>query len=541
MMPARPVDGRSQVEPQSPPGLDRRAEEHRMNGAEALIRTLLNGGVDVCFTNPGTSEMHFVSALDRVDGMRAILVLYECVATGAADGYWRMADKPASTLLHLGPGLANGLSNIHNARKASSGIVNIIGEHASWHLKYDAPLASDIAGLARPLSHWVRSSANSHEVAKDASAAILEARQARIASLILPGDSAWEESDGPVATPKPTQSGNGAPGPVDHAAKALLSGESSILIIGGRSIRGRALELAGRIAGKTGATLATPFFSSRVERGAGRVPTFRIPYYVAPALEALKGFGHFVTVETREPLSFFAYPGKPSLLKPEGALVHDTCAPGGDGLATLEALADAVGARASDAVHQPRVENILPTGKLDPAAIAQILAVLIPENAIVVDESVTTGRESIAVTAGAAPHDWLQNMGGSIGYGMPVSTGAAVACPDRRVISLNGDGSAMYTIQSLWTQAREGLNVTSLVFSNRAYKILQVEFAGVGAGQPGPKAQSMMSLENPSLDFVALAKGMGVPAVRVETCEELVRALEAYQREPGPNLIDVTL
>ncbi len=511
-----------------------------MNGAESLVRTLVAGGVDVCFTNPGTSEMHFVAALDRVEEMRSILVLFEGIATGAADGYFRMTDKPASTLLHLAPGLANAQANIHNAKKASSGMLNIIGEHASWHLKHDAPLTADIEGLARPFSHWIKTSANSKAIAQDAVRAIQESRKSRIASLILPGDTAWEEGTGPAATPDSTPAPRTS-GAVEQAARALMSNEKKIMILGGRALRGKALEIAGRIAGKTGAVLATQFFSSRVERGAGRVPTYRIPYFVDPALAALKDFRHFVTVETREPVSFFAYPNKPSLLKPEGAQVHEVCPPGDDSLAALEALAEAVGAKASDAPHQERTSDGLPSGKITPQAIAQILAVLIPENAIIVDESLTTGRESIGVTAGASPHDWLQNMGGSIGFGIPVATGCGVACPDRRVINLEGDGSAMYTIQGLWTQAREQLPVTTMIFANRAYQILRTEFAGVGAGAPGPRAAAMMSLENPTMDFVAMSRSMGVPAVRAETCEDLIRAFKAYIAEPGPNLIEVVL
>lgn len=512
-----------------------------MNGAESLVRSLVGSGVDTCFANPGTSEMHFVSALDRVDGMRSILVLHETVATGAADGYWRMADRPAANLLHLGPGLANGLSNIHNARKAASGMVNIIGEHASWHLQHDAPLASDIEGLARPLSHWVKTSPGSQSIGTDAAQAVLQARQSQIASLILPGDTAW--NDGGVvaeALALPTTSGFDEKS-IDAAVRALKSGEPTMLIIGGRAIRGKALEIAGRIAGKTGAKLAMQFFSSRIERGAGRVPTYRIPYFVDAALDALKSFKHIVTIETKEPVSFFAYPNKPSLMKADGTFVHQVCNPGGDGLAALEALAEAVGAKASDARHQERAETALPSGPLNQQSIAHILSALIPENAIVVDESVTTGRESFALTAGAAPHDWLQNMGGSIGFGLPVATGAAVATPDRRVISLSGDGCAMYTLQSLWTQAREALDVTTLVFSNRAYQILRVEFAGVGAGAPGAKASAMMSLDNPPLDFLALAKGMGVPGTRVTDCSELIAAMKRVLKEPGPHLIDVML
>jgi len=512
-----------------------------MNGAESLVRTLVASGVDTCFANPGTSEMHFVSALDRTDGMRSILVLYECVGTGAADGYWRMAGKPASTLLHLGPGLANGLSNIHNARKASSGMVNVIGEHATWHLEFDAPLSSDIEGLARPLSDWVRTSRGAQAIGADAAEAVSVARQSKIASLILPGDTAWNAGGQETKAADVSEAANVDPGAVEAAARALQSGEKAMIIIGGQSISGRALELAGQIAGKTGATLATQFFSARTERGAGRVPAFRIPYAVDAALAALREYRQIITVETREPVSFFAYPGKPSQMKNPDAKVTELSPRGVHGLAALEALANAVGAKPSDARHQPRAQEGVPAGPLNPSTIAQVLSAVIPENAIVVDESVTTGRESFALTAGARPHDWLQNMGGSIGYGIPVATGAAVACPDRQVICLSGDGCAMYTLQGLWTQARESLNVITLVFANRAYQILRQEFAGVGAGLPGEKAAAMLSLENPSLDFVALAKGMGVPAVRVETSEALASAIENRIGEAGPFLIEVAL
>ena len=174
-----------------------------MNGAESLVRTLVAGGVDVCFSNPGTSEMHFVAALDRVEGMRCVLGLFEGVVTGAADGYFRMKGTPASTLLHLGPGLANGLANLHNAKKANSGIVNIVGQHATHHIGYNAPLTSDIEGLARPMSAWVRTSPDAKSVSADGAAAIAAARSAppQIATLILPADTAWNEADGIAAGP----------------------------------------------------------------------------------------------------------------------------------------------------------------------------------------------------------------------------------------------------------------------------------------------------------------------------------------------------
>jgi acetolactate synthase-1/2/3 large subunit len=514
-----------------------------MNGAESLVRTLLAGGVDHCFTNPGTSEMHFVAALDRVPQMRCILGLFEGVVTGAADGFYRMSGRPASVLLHLGPGLANGLANLHNARRARSGIINIVGEHATWHLAHDAPLTSDIEGLARPLSHVMRTTKDAGSVGADTAAIIAVAREhpGKIATLILPGDSAWNEGAN-IATPPPVPS-PAAPdaGAIEAAARVLAGGEPTLLILAGRALRADALHLAGRIAARTGCRIAGQFFSARIERGAGRVAVERIPYAVDAALAFLSPFRHLILVETGEPVAFFAYPGKPSLLKPEGCALHPLTRPEEDSLAALEQLAEALGAKRTEARLQSRGDATRPTGPLTPQSIAQALAALIPENAILVDESITTGRETYALTADAAPHDTLQNMGGSIGFGTPVATGAAIACPDRKVICLEGDGSAMYTLQSLWTQAREGLDVTTIIFANRTYEILKGEYAGVGAGVPGARARSMLEIDRPVLDFVALARGMGVAATSVTDSDEFCTALARAVANPGPHLVEVVL
>ncbi|PPQ40538.1 acetolactate synthase-1/2/3 large subunit [Rhodoblastus acidophilus] len=513
-----------------------------MNGAQSLVKTLLAQGVDMCFANPGTSEMHFLAALDN-PAMRSVLCLFEGVATGAADGYFRMNDTPASTLLHLGPGLANGLANVHNARKAGSGMVNVVGDHATSHLKYDAPLASDLDGLARPYSHWLRRADGPHTIATDVARATTAARKGRIATLILPGDASWGEAGDPPDCPIETPVFHAPkPGRVDAVAKIFKNPEGPILVIlGGRACQGEGLKLAGKLAAATGCRLATQFFTGRIARGAGRTPLERIPYFVAPALEFLKDFRHIVTVETGEPVAFFSYPDSPSLLKPESCDVHGLAEKDEDGAAGLDMLLDALGARTVAPKRQERIETPVPSGKLDPQTIALALAAALPENAIVVDESLTTGRNAAGFTLGAAPHDMLQNMGGSIGFSTPVATGAALACPDRRVISMTGDGSAMYTIQSLWTQARENLNVTTIIFANRAYQILKAEYANMGFPELGPRAAAMMEIDRPTLDFVALAKGMGVPGLKVASAEAFFRALQKSCAEPGPMLIEVCL
>ncbi|MBW4332117.1 acetolactate synthase large subunit [Stakelama sp. CBK3Z-3] len=515
-----------------------------MNGAESLVTTLVDQGVDICFANPGTSEMHFLSALDNPK-MKSVLCLFEGVCTGAADGWYRMTDKPASTLLHLGPGLANGLANIHNAKRASSGMVNIVGEHSLKHLSYDPPLTSDIEGLARPLSYWVRRADSSTTIAWDAATAVAEASShpGKIATLILPGDTAWKNA-GEAVLPPARPSGRNAPDQarVDQVAKVLRSGEPVLMILGNKATRGRALELAGKVAAGTGCRLGSQFFTARIERGAGRVPLERIPYAVAGGQAFLKDFRHIVTVETKEPVAFFSYPDKPSLLKAPGTTVHSLVEPDEDSVAGFEMLIDALGLKDTAPVLQERVETPPPSGALNPESIANALAAALPENCILVDESLTTGRQTMGFTMGALPHDLINNMGGSIGYGTPVATGAALACPDRRTFCMVGDGSAMYTIQSLWTQAREGLPVTTIIFANNQYAILKAEYSNMGAGEaPGPQAMSMIDIDRPTIDWVAMAKSMGVPGVSVDTAHDFHSAMVRSAGEPGPSLIEVKL
>ena len=509
-----------------------------MNGAESLVRTLVAGGVEVCFTNPGTSEMHFVAALDRVDGMRPVLCLFEGVATGAVDGYARMAEKPASTLLHLGPGLANGLANLHNAHRARSPIVNIVGEHATYHRALDAPLTADIEGLARQYSAWLRTSTDSRRVAADGAEAIAAARDAPgIATLILPADTAWNEGGEVAATPAPRARPKVSDEALREAVAALRSGEPAMLYVGDRTLRARGLALAHGIAAATGARLLAPMSNPRVERGRGRHPIDRLPYPVDMGLATLAEVKHLVLVGAKPPVAFFAYPGKPGKIAPEGCRIHALATLADDQMDALERLADAVGAPAVPPREPSRPE--LPRGDLSPESIGLALGALIPEGAVICDESVTTGRNFFAATQGAAPHDWLQLTGGSIGLGIPLATGAAAACPDRKVIGLQADGSGLYTAQGLWTQARENLDVLTLIWANRSYAILKAELANVGAQNPGRKALDMLSLDDPPIDWVHLARGFGVEARRVEDLDGFVAAVRAGLSRRGPFLVEV--
>jgi len=514
-----------------------------MNGAESLVRTLVNGGVDVCFTNPGTSEMHFVAALDKVDGMNCFLCLFEGVASGAADGYARMTGTPASTLLHLGPGLGNAVANLHNAKKANSPMVNIIGEHATYHVEYDAPLTADIEGIARPVSHWVKTSPSAKTVAADGAAAIAAAMMppGQIASLILPANTAWDEADAPAETPAAPARSKVDEKTIENMSAVLRSGEPTLLMMTGQSLYQHGLDLAGRIAATTGAKLMAQGSNQRLQRGAGIVPLNRVPYPVDQALDVLAPYQNIILIGAKPPIAFFAYPNKPSELHPEGCKIHRLAELEEDQIDALERLADAVGAKPGSAQVQAAFRPDMASGELNPESIAAVLGNLLPEGAIISDESVTTGRGFYPLTAGAPPHDWLNNMGGSIGLGMPLATGAAVACPDRKVICLEGDGSGMYTLQALWTQARYNLDVTTVVFANRAYRILQGELANVGAENPGRKALDMLDLSRPDLDWVKMANGMGVEATKVTDCEGLQRALTAGLASSSPYLIEVML
>jgi acetolactate synthase I/II/III large subunit len=516
-----------------------------MNGAESLVRTLVAEDVNVCFTNPGTSEMHFVAALDRIPGMRCVLGLFEGVVTGAADGYYRIAGKPASTLLHLGPGLGNGLANLHNAKKARSGIVNIVGEHATYHLKYDAPLTSDIEGVARPMSDWVRRARSSTSVSADAAAAISVAREkpGKIATLILPADTAWGPAEEIVAA-RPSQSQRTvSPAAVNAAAQALLrAGSAACLLIGDAGTRGRGLELAGRIAAKTGCVISGEFNSSRVERGAGRVQLQRVPYVIEMATKMFEKTTELVLAGAKSPVAFFAYPNKPSLMAPDSCHVTELAALEEDIVGALEALAAELGALNTPPARVAQLAKPgLPSGAITPEGIGAVVGALLPENAIVVDESVTSGRGFGTPTSGAPPHDWLSIMGGAIGFGFPCATGAAVAAPDRKVVLLEGDGSGMYTVQALWTMARNQLDVTMLVFANRSYQILRGELAGVGAGEPGKNANEMLTIGNPDLDWVSIAKGHGVEGGRATTLDELARECKRGLAVKGPYLIEVVM
>ena len=514
-----------------------------MNGAESLVRTLLACEIDTCFANPGTSEMHFVAALDQVAGMRCVLGMAETVVTACADGYARMKGRPAATLMHCGPGFANGISNIHNARRAHSPMVNIVGDHATYHSPLDPPLAADTEALTRAVSHWVRKSHSPADVGADGAAAVHAARSApgQIASLILPADASWNEGGvvgKPLAVSPPARVGDDV---IRAIAETLRRKEPAVLVLSGTALTEKGLIAAQHIADATGARLFTPSQVARMARGRGRPRVDRIPYVVDRALEVLAGTRHVILVAAKPPTAFFAYPGKPSLVYPPDAKVHTLARVEEDVVQALEALADELGGgnggSGSRIIAATAASGTTVKGAFEPVAFAHTLSPLLPENCIVMEEGVTSGRALFAPTFDAAPHDWLQITGGSIGQGLPCATGAAIASPERKVICLEADGSGMYSLQALWTQAREKTDVVNVVFANRTYKILQGELKAVGAN-PGRASEELFDLSRPTLDWVHLAQGMGVEATRVDTLEGFADTFKSACARRGPFLIE---
>ncbi len=519
-----------------------------MTGAELVLRIAASRGINACFANPGTTEMALVNALDAVPAIRPVLGLFEGVCTGMADGYARMTGKPALTLLHLGVGLANGCANLHNARRAQSAIVNLVGDHPQSHIPYDAPLTSDIAALAKPFSSWVHTARVAETLAECTNEAIVQAgtRPGRIATLILPADlmegaaRASEEVRRGV-DPGVSQSKLDMVG-LDHVLQAMRTEGRVGILLGGDALLEPALMLAGKIAAATGSALFAEPFPGRMDRGAGLPEVTRLPYFPEDVLKRLAGLTHLVLIGAKPPVSFFQYPGYPNSLVPEDCELLKLSPADAPAVPTLDALVHMLGVRTAAPKLIALERPATPTGPITTKSLAAAIAATLPENAIIADESATSGGPTYHLTRNGPRHAAMYLTGGGIGFGLPAATGAAVACPDSRVLALQGDGGAMYTAQALWTQAREGLNVTNVILVNRKYQILQTEFARASQGAAmGPAAESLTDLRRPELDWCALARGMGVPASRPDTVEALLEALRHGFAASGPSVIEVVL
>ncbi len=512
-------------------------DDQVITGAQALVATLADNGVSACFANPGTSEMHLVTALDGEPRIRSVLCLFEGVATGAADGFARVSGVPAMTLLHLGAGYMNGGANLHNAKRAHTPVINVVGDHAVAHLKYDAPLTSNIVGLAGPNSTWIKSAdkvGDTGRLASEAFAASYGPKPGPV-TLLLPADAAWDEGGvtGDVVTPSPLRAVPAVK--IEAAAAAIKAASQPVVLINGSALGTAGLDAAARL--KTaGVRIMTDTFYARMRRGAGVFAPERMQYFAEGAMADLDGSDLMVVAGTSLPVAFFAYPDKPSLLVPEGCETFILGGPDSDSATALSQLADALGATDRAAVEVLNLPE-MPAGELNAVSVGQSLARHMPEDALVSDDGVSNGLMCYLPTQAARPHDWMMLTGGAIGQGMPLALGAAIAAPDRKVICLSGDGAGMYTVQALWSMAREGADVTTIVFVNHSYRILNIELYRTGAGNPGPTAKDMLSIGRPDIDWVALSQAMGVPAVEATTAESFDTALDHAMATPGPHLI----
>jgi acetolactate synthase-1/2/3 large subunit len=518
----------------------------QVTGAEALVAAAAAAGITVCFANPGTTEMSIVTALDLVGGVRAVLGLHENVCTGAADGYARIAGRPALTLLHLGPGLANGLANLHNARRAHSPVVNLVGDHASWHRPYDAALTSDIAGVAGTVG-TVLTTRGRHGLAHDMDEAVASAaRRGVVSTLIVPADHQQTPGTEPSTEPRIVERER-VPVPAQRVAELARlvesGGDRVVLLLGGNALGRRAQEAAGRIAAATGARLYSETFPARAERGGGLPAIDRLPYFPETAIKALAGC-QVVLVGADAPVAYFGYEGIPSRLAPEH-LVRTLSALGEDGEQALVDMAAVLAADdlAADDLALAPAPPLLPdrSASLDGVSVGTTLAALLPEGAIVSVEGGTCGYPFFTASAGAVAHTSLTNTGGAIGQGLPVALGAAIAAPDRPVIALQSDGSGLYTAQALWTMAREQCEVVVLIAANNVYNVLRTELGRHGNHDLGTQARNLTSLGEPALDWTDLARGFGVPATRATTVGELSDQFTAALGAGGPHLIEMAM
>lgn len=515
-----------------------------MNGAENLLRTLVAHGVDACFANPGTTEMHLLGALDKVTEIRPVLTLFEGVASGAADGYSRMTRKPSTTLTHLGPGFANSIANLHNARRARTPIINIIGDQATAHRPFDVGLTSDIESLASPVSKWVRYCASVGDVSSDAAEAYAAAMQAPqgSATLIVPTDTSWSDAPEPGARREVDSPATVSREAVKEAAKVLRGKEQAALLVAGSFVSAEVAALCSQISKVTGARAYSEGFVARTERGAGRATLQRLPYFPEMMIEELKDVRHIILVGTHEPISFFAYPDTPSQVKPAGCALHTLATASEDITGALQALADALGAKPQDAVlERARCPELPTNGPLNALAVNTVIAHYLPDGAIVSDEGATSSTTALSMSVGSPQHDYLGLTGGAIGQGLPAALGAAIACPDRKVISMQADGSAMYTLQTLWSMAREQSDVTVVIYSNRSYAILRLELARAGIPEPSDRIARLVDLDRPDLDFASMARGLGIEADRATSVSEFTKLFAAGMDKKGPRLIEAVL
>ncbi len=513
-----------------------------MMGAQWMLKSAAAAGIEVCFANPGTTELPFVAAMDRATEIRPLLGLFEGVCSGAADGYYRIRRKPAMTLTHLGPGFANAIANFHNARRARSAIFNVIGEHMSWHVAADPPLASDIESLARPVSAGVWR-ADTPATLHNATVGALQGLQQRggIQTLILPMDLQEDPVQHSIAAPVAAQ----AAADYDAAAVAtvaadITAGRKVLLYLGADALGEAALRRLARLAALPNVELVGETFPAASEHGRGLPAIKRLVALAEKAHPYLLGFERVAVLAAEPPVAFFGARGLPSHLG-DPARMATVCGPGGRVAEALEELLARVRPAAAPASTVQRVSDTDLGESLTPESASRVVAAHLPANAIVSAEGATLGFPFNALASQAERHTTIVLTGGAIGQGLPSAFGASVAAPDRKVVALQSDGSALFTIQALWSMAREGSDVVVILASNQRYNILINEMSRNGYALTSPPVRDLLNLARPAVDWQALSTSFGVPSNRVESVSALRRAFQAALAERGPRLIEVVL
>lgn len=514
-------------------------------GADVMFEALYQGGAEICFANPGTTEMTMVSALARNGKIRSVLSLFEGVCTGAADGYNRVSGKVPLTLLHLGPGFANGIANLHNARRAGSRIINVIGDHATWHLAYDAPLTSDIESLASPVSRQVIRMASTATIVQDVDLAFAATCEAEggAATLIVPTDviDAEASRNAQQLVAQPWSGAVVGEERIAEAKAALAGAQDVIVLLGGNALTEAGVRAGAAVAAHLGGRLLMEPYPAIVTLG-GDLPAVERQAYFPDDVIAQMGNATVVLAGSLMPISYFGYEGWPSQLVAEERLVR-LAGPEHDAVGALLDLGEALGARtlAVQAAAEPSAPTADRGAALTPPLVVEELLAQLPHDAIISLEGSTLGGPWLRNAHRARRHRVITNTGGAIGQGLPCAVGAALAEPEARVVSLQSDGSAQYTLQALWTMAREKLPVTVIMAANHRYAILQTELTRAEAPLDDAVIAGLTLLDNPRVDWTALAAGYGVKAVRVTTTGELEAALAEGLAHDGPMLIQAEL
>ena len=518
----------------------------KMNGAAAFFKSIVDNGIDTIFACPGTSEMQVVDEVGY-SNLRVVLCLFENSVTGMADGYARMLDKPALGMVHVTCGLTNALANMHNARIANSRMI-IFGGGVHVAHEVNEPVHSMLQRqpyVAQIAAQCVIEARSPDQLAAAATQALKASNDGagKIVYVYGPNNAVWGESSfqGKL-TSSAEQRQRVSTATISSIADTLKAGKKTAFILDNLALREEGLEILGRIAEGAGGRLFREWLPSRIAMGAGRVRTETLPYGGAEGRELLSEFDQIVLVGAKIPVCPFSYENQPWVKIPENCNVHTLATADHDILAALEELATQLDLPEKASNRYNRKPGEPPTGPLSGNSIVQSLSILMPADSIVLDEAMLENVMFPLLMDGAAPFDFMAACpGGAIGAGPPVACGAAIACPNRKVILLEGDFSLMQGNTALWSMAQHNLDICVINYNNEGSASLSTELARVRQGEAQPKSIELLRIRKPTIDYAAMAESMGVPASRAETAEEFHLQLTKAMSTKGPHFIDANI